>query len=149
MIYKEKGNHFFDDYGMDYILSQNLLVDGKRGGGILGNSHENGGVKVVGLTNRERILISVEVEGFEFFMNCKSSNLHRDRLEEINSDMDINFDIALAYRKHESIPIIDARPIEVGGVLTSRLIGMECNHHFIVNKFSTAKYLKELIELNK
>lgn len=149
MIYQENGSYFFDDGGMNYVVSHNLIVDGKRGGIVLGNSHEDGGVKVIGFTNKKRIFISAEIEGFEFFVNCKSSKVHKARLEEINNDIDTNFDIASAYVGIENIPIIDVRPIDINGVPVSRLIAMECNQHFVVNKFSTAKYLKELIELNK
>lgn len=82
------------------------------------------------------------MQGGEYLVSAKATARHRDRLEAINSE------------KGESTPIAAMAVTDKTAVLNTNLIHggatllTSSDGQFVINRFATAKHLRELEQLN-
>ena len=144
------GKLLFTPQDLKPIVEADCLLDGTKGGLILGNSHLDGGINVITqYQNYELYEVIAEVEGWEFIMSPHATAKHLEYIKKINAefkDFQINFSI---YEFDQNIDIIDTRPIYESIHETNKWIILGEYTQFIVNRNSTKKYLLELDKLNK
>lgn len=117
------------------------LHDGSVGGYVIGNSHDEGGIKVVRETGTKGIYeLILEMEGDEYIMNAMATIKYKDRLDKIN-----------AFKK--TVPSIEYNQLnDLSNVIAVKNMGMIVVSkwdQYIINKYATAKYIEELDRMNK
>lgn len=126
------------------------IVECINGGLLLGNYHCDGGVTVLREYNNENIYEAVaELEGWEYVMCEDATFHHKEYLHKINDEFDGSSPGFQEYEIPENVMIVDTRPIIPYLKDTNKLLLFGQNSHFIINKFSTKKYLQELDKLNR
>ena len=139
----------------DLLLSNNLVIDGKKGGLLLGESHVdltseilNGeGILLVRKIG-EKFVVEKELEGFEYLLNgcaCCNPDFNYEQYNEPEKDLK-NFS---EYCPSEKITVIDLR-LENPGRIKSKILFIANPDSFaLINRGSTQKYLKTLDDENK
>lgn len=132
------------------VADENGIVNGILGGLVLGNSHVDGGIKVIRQYREEKLYeIIAELEGWEYVLNPATTQKELDHLNQLNSEFATMKELFKPFEIPDGIDIIDARPVIENRKDTSRLILFSEYSQFIVNKYSTKKYLTELDLVNK
>lgn len=132
------------------IAEGNAIVDGTLGGLILGNSHSDGGIKVICQYKKEELYeVIAEFEGWEYILNPLATTKEMEYLKKINSEYMNTKEEFIEYEIPNGIEIIDTKPIFENMKETNKLILLNEWSQFIINKHSTKKYLGELNYLNK
>lgn len=125
---------------MDLYDNDAAVIDARRGGLIVGRSHDDGGITVVRANYKDGFPLwaELEMEGMEFLMNPAATEKHRCRLMEINSlnqptdASDDGCNIAC-----------DVYNVEGGNAIL-----ITNYEQAIINKYATRRYIRELCELN-
>jgi len=126
-------------------LKDGLIEDITNGGLLIGNQHEEGGIKVIIYREDLGKYLLVEFEGKEFIVNQNASKNNLQRLLQINKKSNqffperneiINQDYS-TYSKSQNKNIINCGDKIYYAPYT-----------FIVNIVSTAKHFDELLEIN-
>lgn len=129
---------------VDKLLSEGNIIDGRKGGLLLGDSHDCGGIKFL-YKFPEGYRVFGEVEGFEFIINRDSAEIFRELMSEFNDferDKEVSF---IKYAIPEEITVINAKT----GKLDSRYVILDVRGGYsIINKHSTKIFLKELNKIN-
>ncbi len=132
------------------IANGNGIIDGTFGGLILGNSHSDGGIKVIRqYQNEELYEVIAEFEGWEYILNPLATTKEKEYLTKLNSEFTDAKEEFTEYEIPNGIEIIDTRPIFENLKETNKIILLNEWSQFIINKHSTKKYLTELDNLNK
>ena len=132
------------------IVEADGIIDGSKGGLILGNSHLNSGVKIIAQYKNEKLYeIIAEVEGWEFIMSPKATAENLEYLKMMNSEFKGTSPGFCEYDIPQNVEILDTRPFFENIKETNKLIIFGDYAQFIINRNSTKKYLSELNELNK
>ncbi|MFI0431218.1 hypothetical protein [Mariniflexile sp. HMF6888] len=132
------------------IAEGNGIIDGTPGGLILGNSHSDGGIKVIRQYQKEELYeVIAEFEGWEYILNPLATTKEIDYLTKLNSEFAGKKDEFIEYDIPNGINIINTKPLFENIKETNKLILLDQWSQFIINKHSTKKYLIELDELNK
>jgi len=120
-----------------------IIFNGQNGGLVLGNSHDEGGIHLLRLDVEKNIVIySGEMEGFEYLSSPLKSEQHLNDLSHINNlktEIDINKEISIP----KNCNIIDTSNIEIPAILLSEY------KHFIIKKSSTFNYFDKILEIEK
>ncbi|MDX8554557.1 hypothetical protein MK851_13115 [Tenacibaculum sp. 1B UA] len=150
MPVKKDGKLMFTLNDLKPITEGGGIVDGTLGGLILGNSHANGGIKVIRqYQNEELYEVIAEFEGWEYILNPLTTTKEIQQLTLINSEFNNTKDEFIEYKIPKDIKVIDTRPLLENIKETNKLILLDKWSQFIINKHSTKKYLTELDFLNK
>jgi hypothetical protein len=155
-IYK-KAQGFRRNNQVDYEISKatfykmrnkGLVIDGTKGGLIVGPSHEEGGVLVV-REYLDKILVVAELEGYEYFINAKASKQYYSEIEKINSAYEQRVDYVkfASYKIPATIRVIDVQHKKVDGKSERPLLLMR-QDQWCVNRLSSKEYLKQLDQMN-
>jgi hypothetical protein len=135
---------------LEPLVQAKKIVDGTRGGLILGNLHSEGGIKVIRqYQNEELYEVIAEFEGWEYILNPYATYKECELLTKINSEF-VGF--KETFREYEiptDIDILDTRATSGEGKDLNKLILLGEYSQFIINKHSTKKHLHLLNELNK
>jgi hypothetical protein len=127
-------NNFYQLLWMGYI------VDGRPGGLVLGQSHDEGHIYML-RQEEHKYCIAECLEGGEYVINHAASHIHLERIKEINSFKEpTTKKLQINLTKTTRIFNTHAEPSEKFLWL---LPGQ-----FIVNKYATAKYYEELEAIN-
>lgn len=141
--------HFYKELLSDEFV-QNLIrkedfIDARRGGLVLGNSHDYGGVIFL-YQFPEGFRVFGELEGYEYILPREITQENQELIGEINNhdrDFQSNFE---EYQVPENIITIDARKNNS----QSKYILCDIRGGFsIINKYSTKIHLQKLDELNR
>ena len=128
----------------------NGIVDGTLGGLILGNTHSDGGIKVIRQYRSEKLYeVIAKFEGWEYILNPLATTKEMEYLTKLNSEFVNTKEEFIEYEIPNGIEIIDTKPIFDNIKETNKLILLSEWSQFIINKHSTKKYLTELNNLNK
>jgi hypothetical protein len=128
-----------------------IILDGRKGGIIIGNSHRKGGIQLICSTGPETIVHAAEIEGFEFLLSAEATERYHDEIQEINSHMRV------IMKKRASIPRLWDRLckrfdddlyaintiIDFEFPLPSKWIFVS-GKQFVVNKYSTLTHYERL-----
>lgn len=129
---------------METIANQGGFIDAKKGGLLLGNSHEFGGVIIVYQYGNDFEVMG-EVEGWEFILNLESSVKYRKRIGDINNITRDCYGDFREFKPSASTKIIDAR----SKPFHNKYILCDYRGDFaIINKYSTQKHIEELNIIN-
>jgi hypothetical protein len=135
---------YFAHRQVEDFLEYGYAVDGSEGGIILGESHNNGGVKVL-FEYDDGYRLVAEVEGGEYILNGGSSCEFFEWLIHVNNPkQDKGKYEPIVDAKHN---VIDCRPNVVGGLQKFLVFDIRVRH-FIVNKYSTSRHIEILNRLN-
>lgn len=94
------------------IVKGNGIVDGTCGGLILGNSHFDGGIKVIREYQNEKLYeIIAEFKGWEYISNPVATANEIDFLIKLNTEFKDCQDDFMDYVIPKQIRILDTRPI--------------------------------------
>lgn len=107
--------HFYkevlsSDY-MQAVADRGDFIDAQKGGLLLGNSHDFGGVYMV-YSCPNGFMVMGEVEGWEYFLNREISIKYRERLSFINDYYRDKLDFFEEYTPPDKTNLIDARSIQ-------------------------------------
>ena len=150
MPIQKDGKLMFTLADLKPIAEGNGIVDGTFGGLILGNTHSEGGIKVIRQYKKEELYeIIAEFEGWEYIINPLATNKETEYLTKLNSEFVDTKEKFIEYEIPNGIEIIDTKPIFENIKETNKLILLDEWSQFIINKHSTKKYLIELDNLNK
>jgi len=124
-----------------------LLIDAFDGGLMIGPSHEDGGIVYVHEFRGSWGM--AEMEGYEFLINPWASTRYEEELLRINDEQwslgaggpFTPFDV------HIEVPKLDVRVAD--SWFGDKWLCMIEFRQFIVNRYSTAKYLHRLVEINR
>ena len=120
-----------------------IVFNGENGGLVLGNSHSQGGIHLLQQDFEKNILkYAGEMEGFEYLSTPLKSEEHSLELYNINElkpEIDLNSEYKI--KIPEKCKIINTTDIPVPIILLSGY------KQFIINKKSSLKYIKEIIEI--
>ena len=121
-----------------------LIIDGMKGGLVLGYSHQKGGVHMIRQKTEITFEYVGEMEGWEYLSHFKTASKYGKELVEINEKRKpISKYIRTTFKIPETCKIIDTTEKEIAFILVAK------EPQFIVNRFATKKYIKEIIELEK
>lgn len=125
------------------------IVDGTKGGLLIGNSHLDGGIYVIRQYKNEQLYEFIaELEGWEYIICPQATLNYKVYLETINAKYSGSKEIFKEYEIPENITVIDTSPIISGIKELNKIVFFgECTQ-YIVNKHSTKKYLIELNNIN-
>jgi hypothetical protein len=157
-IYK-KAYDFHKNVGDDFEIpkstfqkmkTQGLIADGTKGGLLIGNFHEKGGILVV-REYVDKVLLVAEIESYEYVLSSKASLDNLERIESINQiyKPHVNQMKFTEYQIPKNIRIIDAKTRIINGKQERPLLLIRGKTQWCVNKFSTQSYLKELNAINE
>jgi hypothetical protein len=138
-IYYFEGRPFLHHDFLKFLFHNDMIVEGIRGGLILGNFHSEGGILTIMATRPNEYEIIVEVEAYEYMMNTFLTSGEMQIVEKINQTH-LTKEIK-KYSPPNEINIIDARG--------NKVILMGVAPQFVVNKNATLQNLYFLDELNK
>ncbi|HMS42813.1 MAG TPA: hypothetical protein PKE69_21470 [Pyrinomonadaceae bacterium] len=116
-----------------------MIVEGVRGGLILGNFHSEGGIPTIMATRPNEYEIIAEVEAYEYMMNTFLTSDETEIVKKLNQTH-LAKDI-IKYTPPNKINIIDTRG--------NKIILMGVAPQFVVNKIATFQNLNFLDDLNK
>jgi hypothetical protein len=116
-----------------------MIVEGVRGGLVLGNFHSEGGIPTIMKTRPNEYEIIAEVEAYEYMMNTFLTSEETKIVKKLNQTH-LTKEI-IKYNPPREINIIDARG--------NKVILMGVAPQFVVNKNATLQNLNFLDELNK
>lgn len=125
------------------------IVDATKGGLLLGNSHTEDGIKMIRENSDGEYEVIGEVEGWEYMLSPFATEKYRSELVAINDEMKGCKDTFLEYEIDESVSILDLTPIFPNIPMTGKLLLLGKYSQFVINKYSTKKYLLELDQMNK
>lgn len=125
------------------MLSTGILIDGRKGGLVIGPSHEEGNIVLLDQCQADKYMIIGTMEGGEYLLSHLTYLLYRDRINIINS-----WDRPVAPLQKYEIPI-GIRVINAFGETSEKMILIDREGQFIINKNATSKFLEELEELNR
>ncbi|MFT6809839.1 MAG: hypothetical protein ACJA01_003079 [Saprospiraceae bacterium] len=128
------------------LHGKGLIIDGFSGGLVLGNSHLNGGIHLIGERLPGEYQILAEIEGWEYLMNYESTSKYLEEIEELNSYINKDFK---EYAVPENYKIIDARMAKGGSPAYAPVIITGKYSNFVINRHATKKHLSTLNEWNK
>ena len=135
---------------LEPIADANGIVNGTVGGLILGNSHSDGGIKVIRPYNSEGIYeVIAEFEGWEYILSPLATSEEKEYLTKINSEYSGTKKPFSEFKIPEGITILDTNPMIENIKESNKLILLNGQEQFIINKHSTKKYLIELENINK
>ena len=129
---------------IDKLITEGNIIDGRKGGLLLGDSHDCGGIKFL-YKFPEGYRVFGEVEGFEFIVNRDSAVIFRELMGEFNNiERDKEFPF-VKYEIPKDVKIINAKTDK----LDSRYIILDIRGGYsIINKHSTKIFLTELNRIN-
>jgi hypothetical protein len=132
------------------IVEGNGIVNGTKGGLILGNHHNEGGIKVIRQYNNEELYeVIAEIEGWEYVLSPLTTIKELEYLKKLNAEFVGTTELFEEFEIPSGINILDTKPIFENIKVTNKLVLISEYSQFIVNKFSTKKYLIQLDNLNK
>jgi len=85
------------------LAEKEIIIDGRNGGLVVGNSHRNGGIQMFNSIGPDNIYHVGEMEGFEFLINEKSFEKYSVDIQNINNQMRILMkrkDILKSFMEH-------------------------------------------------
>jgi hypothetical protein len=140
-------NQFFCFEEIEKYKSLGLTVDGTKGGLLLGNSHENGGIQML-FKYSDGYRLRGEVEGKEYLVNSEASKLFASELRYISNikrdePIFMNREVDLT-----NITIIDCRVNNVTFSSKFLLVDEHDSWH-IINMYSTIGHLHRLENINR
>jgi hypothetical protein len=146
-VSKEENDVFIGRDLLSRFLEKGLVIDGRLGGLVLGNYHDDHGILIVRITNKGRALIANKMEGFECLFSSKATSINLEKLKRINNeeyadDSEMSCEL-------DGISVLDARPIKISGSMVSKLIAIYFGDQFVMNKKSSLMNLEKLDNLNK
>ncbi|WP_119789401.1 hypothetical protein [Flavobacterium anhuiense] len=145
-----KNGFFFTTEEVEGFKKLNVAIDGSHGGMLLGNYHSNGGIPVLKkCDDAEMYQFSAEFEGWEYLLCAKAVENNIEYLTKINLEFNGAIDGFDEYRFPENVTKINTFLDSENTLLNSKFLILGVGNFFIVNKFSTKKYIKELDVLNK
>jgi len=135
---------------LEPLAAANQIIDGSKGGLILGNTHAEGGIKVIRqYSNEELYEVIAEFEGWEYILNPFTTSKECEILTKINSEFVGSKETFLEFEIPEGVDILDTRTAFEKRKDLNKLILLGQYSQFIINKFSTKKHLTLLNELNR
>ena len=128
------------------LHEQNLIIDAKDGGLLLGPSHKEGGILFL-FEYQDCFRVFGEVEGYEYIVNKEQVMKYQSIIHDINKYY-TPLEKFEEYLPDSNITIIDAKhPIYKN---RSKFIILDVNGGFsIINKYATQKYLNTLEKINQ
>ncbi len=131
------------------LVEGNAIIDGTSGGLILGNYHSEGGIKVIRQCLDEKLYdIVAEFESWEYILSPMATTKNLEYIKRLNSEFKGETLKFIEYEIPETVNILDTRPMFENDKNTNKLIIIGEYPQFIVNKYSTKKYLNELNKIN-
>jgi len=144
-----KGKNFLTETGTKFYLENNLIIDGASGGLVIGNSHDDDGVKLIHLDEENKLQINYEIEGFEFLLNPFASDSASEEVHKINDKHKSKVKDFVPYEIPNHIKTIDARVRKINGEFFSPFIIASKLPQMVINKVSTQRHLEYLDKLNR
>lgn len=117
------------------------IIDVRKGGLVLGRSHDQGGIWFITLTDENNVTFA-ELEGYEYIVNATSTIDNMDIIETVNKYNELEFK---EYTPPESITVIDVTEFEQ---YNKQVLLVLSDNQFIVNKHATKKHLIQIEQLN-
>ncbi len=125
------------------MLASGSLVDGRRGGLVIGPSHEEGNIYLLYQTQSGGYRILGTMEGGEYLLSHGAYLLYHHRINEINA---WEHPTALVEKSKVSG---ESRIINAFGEKSEKIILIDHRGQFIVNKFATGRFFTEIDGLNR
>lgn len=123
------------------LLKAGLIIDARAGGLIVGPSIEQGGITCVAETADGFVKIG-KVEGGVFIVNCVANKNYGDKLTAFNAYDELFLeDEPFDYFISPTTCVYNTFGID------EKLIWLK-GDEFIMNKFATSKFMKEIEEIN-
>ncbi|GAB7087574.1 hypothetical protein [Marinifilum fragile] len=135
---------------LEPLIEARQIIDGTKGGLILGNSHTKGGIKVIRQYKNEKLFeVIAEFEGWEYILNPYATYHEYELITKINSEFKGSKEKFQEYEIPRDIDILDTRATDKERKDLNKLILLGRYSQFIINKHSTKKHLHFLNQLNK
>lgn len=133
---------FITKQEFEQFFSQGLVVDARRGGLVIGRSHDEGNIYMI-----QQYLTGYRVinymEGGEYVICHEAIMKHKDRIEYINSLQMTCKIVDIDILRHTPL-LVTAQPGP-----HDKFLLFDVRRQFVVNKGSTCYFLEELNRLNK
>lgn len=125
------------------LLNEGMIVDARDGGLVIGRSHKDGNIYMIRqLFDSDNYEIFAHMEGGEYIICHDAYIKYKDTIENINSfhGTEYNVDIEEVCK---SPVLLTSAPFE------DKYLFIDARGQFIVNKYATCLFLKELNLINK
>jgi hypothetical protein len=135
----------FNEHDFYSLNEINSIYSGQKGGLILGKLHSQGGIHLISPnSDNTEFTYAGEMEGWEYLSSPLKSELHKNKLLEINKKVIPTLD---STKTEFDIPhnckVVDTRESEINIVL------LHFYSQFIINRRSTKKFINEIIEIEQ
>jgi hypothetical protein len=123
------------------LIFSGQLIDGRRGGMVIGRRHKHGHIYLF-RTDENGLFLEAKMEGGEYLVNKNATKKHKLRLDAI-------------WREHRETETNTIFPCtEVGRVVYTHSsiqdIGIFIDGgQFIASRYCTSKFIQELVEINE
>lgn len=124
------------------LFHEGVVVDGRRGGLVVGRSHAAGNIYMLQQVEPDRYIIPANIEGGEYLVTHVAFTKYEKRFHEINSWQEETPSIS-------SIPVSGStRVINTSAEPSDKFILMDYRGQFVVNKYATNRFFHEIEKLN-
>ena len=124
------------------LANNGQVTDARKGGLVLGKSHEQGGIYILIKNDSGGYSVEGEMEGWEYVLSREATKRNSYRIKEINESNELDHSKFKEYNIPLGITILDLR----GKIF--QLLYFEKGQS-IINKMSSKYSLQELEEINK
>ena len=139
-------NQLFSFESVNEFTSQNLTIDGTKGGLLLGPSHKDGGITLL-LKYKDGYRTVAELEGLEYVLNPIATIKNLSELKKINEyDFD-NKILSLSVPQDLALTKLDCFT-QNKKFKSKFLLADARGGQFVINKYSTHLNLQQLEYLN-
>jgi len=130
---------------LSFILTffEGHIIDARAGGLVLGRNHNEDDIPMLSVMAPGIFQSCGMMMGGEFILNREATAKHKNRIEEINAYLKDS-----PFTPLTSISITEKTRVFNTNGIKGELIMFVDNGQFVVNRAATAKYFKELEELN-
>jgi hypothetical protein len=140
-------NLSIQNIGLEFInlIMKGWVIDTRAGGLVIGRSHDQGNIymfRFIYNVTSFKISFAGNIEGGEYIVNYSSYLHSKKRFDEINNFYEPTTNISDIKLTEKS------RFFNTHATPSDKLLLIENNHIFVINKFATAKHFEEIEHLN-
>ncbi|GAB3953269.1 hypothetical protein GCM10028805_36630 [Spirosoma harenae] len=119
---KDNGNTYLTADFFNYLRLHDLIVDGSKGGLIIGPTKANGGVTLIGMNREAEVYIGSQAEGWCFLINAYAYHKEESVLIRKSQHSSLADTLFMPYPVPDHITLIDATQREIDGKLFTPFI---------------------------
>lgn len=146
--YQRNNNSYMVSEYYQYLLQNDLIVDGSAGGLIQCPTPISGGIQLIQMNRDAEVFMAQKVEAWHFLINAFASSQYENEIKELCPPSVIGDAFFIPYPVSPSINTIIVEPKKIDGRLMTPYVFFGTNFIEVVGKQRAKEKLHRLNELN-